>query len=81
MSARKIDTAAGLDRTCHIVLSRVPWRCAPLMDTRPDSVLGGFRLLPSELFRWPNTWYSNNRMILNSFIVVTFPDHSSVLCR
>jgi len=47
--SEKIDSAPGFDRTCHIVVSRMLWRCASLMETRqPDSVLRGFRLRPAN---------------------------------
>jgi hypothetical protein len=61
--SEKIDNAAGFDRTCHIVVSRMPWRCAPLMDTRPDSALGGFQLCPAN---------SSNGQITGALTIVRF---------
>jgi hypothetical protein len=43
--SEKIKTAAGFGRTCHIVVSRMPWVCAPLMNIRPNLVLGGFQII------------------------------------
>jgi hypothetical protein len=46
--SEKIDSAPGFDRTCHIAVSKMPWRCAPLLKHGQIRCWGVFGFRPAN---------------------------------